>query len=118
MTVNFATSASVAGILVLVDYPEGKISIPGSGPVDGRISGLPASVNAASNDLDHALREFVSKSVPFTSIPAGQLFRVNFETCASAPAPVAGDFTCTVLSASDPFGALVTGVTTCSVTVP
>ena len=120
-TVNFAVGggASVAGISVLVDYPEGKVSIPGSGSAAAsHITGLPSGTSGVSNDLDHALREVVQKTVPGSSITPGQLFRVNYETCAGAGAAVAADFKCTVLSASDPNGSDVTGNVTCSVTVP
>jgi len=121
VTINFSVGAgaSVAGISVLLDYPEGKVSIPGSGPgVTSRITGLPSGTSGAPNDLDHALREVVQKSTPFSSITPGQLFRINFETCGGAPAVVAGDFGCTVIAASDPNGAAVTPNVTCSVTVP
>jgi cysteine-rich repeat protein len=120
-TVNFAGSAQVAGIVVFVDYPEGKVSIPGSGgspPVPSRITGTPSGTSAVPNDLDHALREVVTESTPFTTIPVGQLFKINFETCQGQPAPTAGEFTCTVISASNTLGADITGSVTCSVTVP
>jgi cysteine-rich repeat protein len=120
-TVSFGTSggATVASISVLVDYPEGKVSIPGSAnqpSVLARISGLPASTTSSTNDLDHALREVVTKSTPFTTIPVGQLFIVDFETCSGAPAAVAGDYSCTVLGASNQFGTDVTANVTCAVT--
>ena len=121
VTVNFASTQSVAAILVFVDYPEGKVSIPGSGnapTVTSRILELPSSTTSAPNDLDHAMRAFVSKSTPFTTIPAGRLFRVDFQTCQGSPAPVSGEFPCTVLSASNQLGTDVTAATTCSVTVP
>jgi len=122
-TVNFATSggAQVAGIVVFVDYAESKVSIPGSGgtpPVPSHITGNPSGTTAVPNDLDHALRVVVTENAPFTTMPVGQLFRVNYETCQGAPAPTAGDFTCTVISASNQFGADVTANVTCSVTVP
>ena len=106
----------VAGMTVLLDYPEGKVSLPGSGgsiPA-GIIADFPSGASGASNDFDHALRQVVSRT---TNMPEGLLFRVHFEDCQSAPAPVAGDFTCTVLDAADQNGIDVSGVT-CSVTVP
>jgi cysteine-rich repeat protein len=117
-TVSFAVSGGVgvASISVLLDYPEGKISIPGSGPAaQNRITVVPTSTSASTNDLDHALREVVTKTTPFTTIAPGQLFRVDFETCQGAPGAVAGDFNCTVLGASNQFGVDVTANVTCSV---
>jgi cysteine-rich repeat protein len=121
-TVNFATSGpAVAGIVVFVDYPEGLVSIPGSGgtpPVPSHVSGNPAGTSAVPNDLDHALRAVVTENTPGATMPAGQLFRINFETCQGAPAPTAGQFTCTVLSASNNAGGDITANVTCSVSVP
>ena len=68
---------------MLVDYPEGRVSIPGSGGAVGtRISNLPSGSAGVPNDLDHALREVVQKTTPGAYFTAGQLFRINFETCA------------------------------------
>jgi cysteine-rich repeat protein len=122
-TVSFATSggATVAGISVLVDYPEGKVSIPGSGPAAApRISGLPSGTSGVTNDYDHLLREVVQHNTPFSTFPAGQLFKIDFETCSGAPALTTGDFTgkCTVAAASNGSGFDVTANVTCSVTVP
>lgn len=112
VNVNFTppVGVGVAGITVLVNYPEGKVSIPGSGngiPA-GIITNTPAGASSNSNDFDHALRQVV---VNASNMPPGLLFRIHFENCTSAPAPVAGDFTCTVLDASDQNGNDVTGVT-------
>jgi cysteine-rich repeat protein len=119
-TVSFA-GVNVAGISVLVDYPEGTVSIPGSGPsASSRISGLPSGTSRVTNDLDHALREVVQDSTPFATFAPGQLFKIDFETCSGAPALMTADFAgkCTVISASDGAGSDVTGSVTCSVTVP
>jgi cysteine-rich repeat protein len=115
VTVNLGTSG-VAGITLAVDYPEGKVSIPGSGPVSSSITGLPSNVTAASNDKDFALVEVVTKSTPFATLPVGQLFRINFETCSGAAPVTADQFKCIVLSAGNGAGTDVTA--TCSVVVP
>jgi len=116
VTVNFAGSEAVAGITVFVDYPEGQVSIPGSGASvpAGIIDGLPGFAFGQTNDLDHALIQAV---VDATAFPSGQLFQIHFEDCLSATPPVAGDFTCTVQAAGDENLAPVPGVT-CSVSVP
>ena len=116
-SVNFTAPVGidVAGVSVLVDYPEGKVSLPGSGAsASGSISNTPPGAFAQVNDFDHALREVIASG---SAITPGLLFRMNFQACQGAPAPTAGDFTCLVEDASDPDGNTVTGVT-CSVTVP
>jgi cysteine-rich repeat protein len=106
--------ANVAGLTVLVDYPEGRVQIPGSGSVQSSISMLPSGAFGSSNDLNHALREVVGAG---NAIPPGRLFRVTFQSCQGAPAATAGNYSCVVIEASDPFTNPVSGVT-CSVTVP
>jgi cysteine-rich repeat protein len=118
VSVNFAppVGTGVAGIRVLLDYPEGKVSIPGSGgsvPA-GIVTNFPPGASGPPNDLDHALRQLVANT---SNMPPGLLFRVHFEDCQGAPAPTVGEFTCTVIDASDQDGNDVAGVT-CSVTIP
>jgi cysteine-rich repeat protein len=116
--VNFTTpvGVGVAGMTVLLDYPESKLNLPGSGgsiPA-GIITDFPSGASAASNDFDHALRQLVSRT---TNMPAGLLFRVHYESCQGALAATPADFTCTVLDASDAGGNDVSGVT-CTVSAP
>jgi hypothetical protein len=119
-SVSFAPPAGIQlqGITVLVDYPEGQVSIPGSGgtpSVKSSIIDLPAGVFAQPNDLDYALRELVAASSG--SLAPGALFDINFQDCQGAVLPTASDFGCTVEDASDEFGNPVSGVT-CSVSGP
>lgn len=112
VTVN--SGGQAASVTVLLDYPEGQISIPGSGGAvpSGIIDSLPFLAFGTSNDLDHALRQIVAGSFP---IADGVLFQVHFEDCNGAVPPVApGDFTCTVLDAFDSSSQPLGGVT-CSV---
>ena len=53
------------------------------------------------------------------TLPKGTLFKVSFDLCAGATAPVRNDFRCTVEQASSPQGAnlSLTGIT-CAVTIP
>ena len=115
-TVTFAGSEAVAGITVFVDYPEGKVSIPGSGGgvPGGIITDLPGFAFGQTNDLDHALIQAVVDSAAF---PSGTLFNIHFETCNGAPAPTSGEFSCTVTAAGDENLDPIDGVT-CSVSVP
>jgi cysteine-rich repeat protein len=115
VSVNFAGSEDVAAITVFLDYPEGLVSIPGSGGTipTGIITDTPGFAFVQSNDLDHALRQAVVDAAAF---PSGLLFNVHFEACEGAAAPVAGDFTCTVETAGDVNLVEIPGVT-CSVAV-
>jgi len=118
-TVNWNAPVSVGSLTVLVDYPEGKVSIPGSGgsvPA-GILFGFPSGTSPQANDLEYALREVVVKATAITPRP-GQLFKINFEDCSGATPPVAGDFTCTVTSAFAPDGITPVSGATCTVTVP
>jgi len=81
-----AAGADVAGLTVFVDYPEGKVSLPGSGAsASGAISNTPPGAFAVTNDFDHAMREVIAGA---SAITPGLLFRMNFEACTGAPAPV------------------------------
>jgi hypothetical protein len=106
----------VAGITLLVDYPEGRVSLPATGDTfpTGVITNTPGGAAVARFDFEHALRMTIGRATAL--VPATQLFRANFQTCQGAPPVTAGDFTCTVLNASDPFSNPVAGAT-CSVTI-
>lgn len=108
-------SKSAAGVSVLLDYPEGKVVIPGSGNdgnVVASISKTPFGASSQPNDTDWALTMVVAKG---TAITPGRLFEVKFQDCADATPPTPADFTCTVFDASDPNGNVLNGVT-CAVT--
>jgi cysteine-rich repeat protein len=110
--------SNVAGLTLFVDYPEGKVSIPGSGSnvPSGIITNLPGFALGQTNDLDYAVQEVLIDSFNF---PDGLAFSIHFETCMGQSAPTAGEFTCTVLGASADTGDPVQGVTcTASVVGP
>ena len=116
-TVSFAGGVNVAAVQVLLDYPEGKISIPGSGSdsnVTGSITNTPPGALLVSNDLDYALIQSVTS---LSALTAGPIFTVHFNDCSGATVPTAADFTCTVTDAADTSFNTVTGVT-CSVSAP
>jgi cysteine-rich repeat protein len=115
-TVTVAGSNDLGAITVLVDYPEGKVSLPGSGGSipNGILTDYPSGATPGANDLDHALRNFVLGQLG--SPLAGPLFTMHFESCLGADAAVVGDFTCTVLDASDSLGNPIPSGVTCSVT--
>ena len=106
---------SVSGVTLFLDYPDAKVAIAGTGGgVSASITNLPAGVLNAPNDLEYGLLDVM---VTTSSINAGRLFTVAFQSCQAAPAIQAADFTCRVKDASDSFGLPVDGVT-CTVTVP
>jgi hypothetical protein len=114
-TVAFAPppGQAVAALTLLVNYPEGRVTIPGSGPVSSTyfVPAYPPADVLIRGRLDHALRGLVADSTP---VPAGNIFTVKFQDCAGVAPPTAAAFTCTVLDASDAFSTPVPGVT-CSV---
>src|SRR5262249_20712722 len=91
--IDFAPPAGidVAGITVLVDYPEAQVTIPGSGnatSVKQSILDVPQGAISSPNDLDDALREAIASTA---ALPPGRLFTIQFEDCQGATPPVAGD---------------------------
>jgi hypothetical protein len=117
-TVTVGGNPDLGAVTLLVDYPEGKVSIPGSGSAipNGILTDYPDGATPGPNDLDHALQNFVlgQLGTPLS----GTLFKIHFESCADASAPTAADFTCTVLNASDTVGTPIPTGVTCAVTVP
>jgi hypothetical protein len=107
----------LSAVTVDLDYPEGKVNLPGIG------GDIPAGiVNVAfgsgqTNDFDHALRHVQFDAFDFGS---QNIATFAFEDCTGAVAPTPADFTCSVADAGqeDGLGGFksVTGVT-CSVTV-
>jgi hypothetical protein len=130
VTVFFATppGAQVAALTLLMNYPEGKVFMPPAGP-QAQIGAAnftplypPADVLIRGADLapagstgsGHAVRGLVADSA---AVPAGPIFRLTFQNCTGAAAPLPGEFNCSVLDASDPSTNPVSGVT-CGVTIP
>jgi cysteine-rich repeat protein len=104
----------VGSLTVFVDFPENKLSLPGTG--GGTPPGIfefdSFSVSAVTNDVEHGFNgNLTSIAVPVQDLGADPLI-VHFETCSGAPsAAAAGDFVCTVLGASDLTGKALKGVT-------
>jgi hypothetical protein len=130
VTVSFTPPAgvNVAGLTLLLNYPEGKVFIPPAGP-QVQISATyfvpsypPANVFIRGADLapagstgsGHAVRGVMADS---EAVPPGPIFQLKFQDCEGAAAPLAGEFNCRVLDASDPFSNPLQGVT-CGVTLP
>jgi len=98
---------AIAGVVVLLDYPEGEVMLPGAigeRSVAERISHVPTGFASVPYDLDYALKEAV---VLNRALPPGDLFHVSFDRCEGVPAPRAEDFHCRVQQASTPAGQMV-----------
>ena len=111
VTVHLAVATATAATIEL-DYPEGKVSLPGTGFDPPSIQNLALASSFTSVDFDHALRIVVGE-------PGGlgnDIAALHFVTCNLAAAPVVGDFTCTVKDAAGASSEPLT--TTCSVTIP
>jgi hypothetical protein len=99
----------VAGITLLLDYPEGQVDLPGNGTSfpSGTLSGAPAGSSVSVNDLNfnmkgHAVR-VTATGANGAALPVGQLVRFRFQDCQGATVPTPDQFLCTVLVATDPF---------------
>jgi len=75
---------------------------------------LAADLGTAGIDSGHAVRALMGSLNP---VPHGPIFRLIFQDCTSAAAPLPGEFNCSVLNATDPGSNPLSNVT-CSVTIP
>jgi len=114
--VHFAPPAGgrIGGLTVLVDFPEGRVTLPGPPMPDGVVTEAPEGALSIPVHLAHALRVTVARH---GILAPGPLFRVRFWGCRGASPPSAADFACTVLEATDDFSNPVAGVT-CAVAGP
>jgi len=95
----------VQGLTLLIDYPEGQVTIPGSGnatSVRQTIINVQSGALSQPFDLDYALREQIAGTA--NPLTPGHLFTINFLDCLGATPPTVADFTCTVEVATDPLG--------------
>jgi cysteine-rich repeat protein len=118
VTVSFEApyGVLVAGMSLLVDYPEGKLTLEGTGRVPPERF-IPVAHEGrflvAGFDLDHAVRVVAASD---QEIEPGALARIVFTRCQGRGAPAADEIACAVIEASDPFQNARENVT-CSVTV-
>jgi cysteine-rich repeat protein len=105
----------VAALTVLMDYPEGQVSLQGiGGDIPPGILVGPGTATTQGFDFDHALRVVAFDIFNFGTTT---MATIKFNRCQGAPAPAAQDFSCRLEgNASDESFALVPGVT-CSVTL-
>jgi cysteine-rich repeat protein len=130
VTVSFSApeNVDVAALTLLLNYPEQKVFMPPAGPQNpiGTANFIPSYPSsqvfirgadlapAGSTGSGHAVRGVVADSEP---VPHGSIFKLIFQDCQGAAAPIAGEFNCYVLDASDPFSNKLTNVT-CSASLP
>ena len=130
VTVSFSAPVNqdVAALTLLLNYPEQKVFMPPGGPQNpigtaNFVASYPASqvlIRAAdlaptgSTGSGHAIRGVVADADP---VPHGPIFQLKFQDCQDATTPIAGEFNCTVLDASDPFSNKLSNVT-CSASLP
>jgi hypothetical protein len=118
VTVSFEApyGVLVAGMSLLVDYPEGKLALDGTGRVPPERF-IPVAHEGrfliAGFDLDHAVRVVAASD---KEIEPGALARIVFMRCQAQDVPTADEIACSVIEASDPFQNARENVT-CSVTV-
>lgn len=102
--VNFTAPQGVlvAGIQFFVRYPDGVVSIPGSGtsPLVAERLASDAFPSITANDSNYGLNVLMLDSSLFGS-ESGTALTISFDRCSGSPAPSAGDFSCTLVSASD-----------------
>jgi hypothetical protein len=109
---------SVSGLSVFIDYPEGAVSIPGSGTVTTvrqAITNVPSGFLSSPNDLDYGLIEVLGTGS--SSVLPTRIFTITFQDCQGATPPSAADFACVVKDATDSQGSPLGGIT-CAVTIP
>jgi cysteine-rich repeat protein len=116
VSVNFSSAASIAGYKVFVDYPEGKVIVPGTGAQCSNQTGCVVQNDptngAIGNDLDYGI---IVVGSGISAIPPPRLFTLIFTSCGGT-APTAAEFNCKVHQASDTNGNDVP--MTCSVSIP
>lgn len=103
VTVDRTDGDQFGVLIVLVDYPEELVFVPGAGDeeevqavvTDRPTAGAPHCV---VNDRDDALQV---GCLGVTGFPEGRMFRVAFRDCAGGEKPAPSRFTCTVLEAAD-----------------
>ncbi len=123
-TVVFTKPAgvNVGSMVVFVNYPDAKVSLPGTGnatSVRSRITTLPTGFVHTANDLDYAIREVLSPSLPGNVLNGSTLFKAQYDRCSGAALPAAGEYGCTVEQVGSPSGtSLNPAQFTCSITIP
>ena len=120
--------SSLTAFNLFLDYPDGQVSIPGSGGdanVASRVTFLlpPSGRSVQRNDLDYGINLGVlgtSNMLPNTNTTA--VFHINFDLCTPATVPTPAQLPCTMVAATGASGTDYTAAQllglACTVTVP
>jgi len=103
---------NIGATLIEIDYPEGKVNLPGLG-FEADVTPLIAGV-VSPLDFEHAIRLGATDSPNFGQT---QVATLNFVDCQGATPPVVGEFTCSLRDTADGGGVALPSAT-CSVTIP
>ena len=101
VTVENTDGDTFGVLMVLIDYPENLVFIPGGADqpeTQAVITDRPAGAQCVVNDRDHELQV---GCLSVGGFPEGRMFRVAFGDCAGGEPPSPAQFTCTVLEAAD-----------------
>ena len=110
-----AAGQDLAGVKVVLDYPENAVEIPGIQnlpEVKARVADVPPAFLSAPNDTD---TELIMGIAGTTALPKGTIFTAEFDRCKGTSVK-ATDFHCRIPEASTPQGELVDGAT-CTVEI-
>lgn len=83
-----------ANVSTLVGYISDRVSLPATG-ASSRVKDRPPNTSQLVNNLGYAVRVLISAQAG-ASIPDGQLFTVNLDSCTGAQPVTPADFGCTV----------------------
>jgi len=91
---------AVAGMTLELDYPEGRVTLPGASGDAAVLERVTSPVGFAviPNDRDYALRAVLLDTL-LHGITSGTALSIEFDICAGAVVPLARDFACTVIDA-------------------
>ena len=117
---------TLTAFTLLLDYPDGVVSIPGSGSDGSVLSAVLFQLSASGRtltrvDLDYGIRLGVlGVSNMLTTTNPTAVFKLTFDLCAGAPAPTAGQCPCTISSAvgSNDYSAAQLAGLECTITIP
>jgi len=109
-------STLVAGVTLEVDHPEKKVGLEGEGihVPKSTITGAPTDAVASANDLGNRVRVVIARP---GELPTNKpLLTLHFARCTGAPSVKTADFSCTVVTASDPSANRIASGVGCAVT--
>jgi cysteine-rich repeat protein len=101
-------------IAIQVGYRSDRVNLPTTG-VSSRVKNRPTGTSQLVNNLLYAVRVVLIAQAGGT-IPSGQVFTIDFDSCADSNPVTPADFGCTVVSCASSSGPI--DGCTCTVTAP